>query len=413
MDRSISPMSTQGTSGLTWLRTGQEGLAAMLQGIEQAQSSVALEMYILRAGPTGDRFRDALVAAARRGVRVRVLVDAFGSIELPANYLQPVIDAGGDCRWFNPLTLRRFTYRDHRKLLVIDDETAIIGGFNIAEEYNGDGINTGWLDVGLIIRGEVVADLVQAFHGLLATASFRHRRLSRFRRHLQPQRLNRGNIDLFLLSPGRGRNPVREALVQDMDRARRICLSSAYFLLPRSLRRALVSASRRGAVVQLLLPGKSDVRLAQLAARGQYARLLRGGVQIFEYQPAILHTKRYLLDDVVYVGSANLDLRSLNINYEVLVRARDAGLAMEGMRHFAEELERSRRITWEEWRARPWWNRLAERLAGAILVRLDLRFAMRNVSRVRVGGTSLRLARRRAAAAAAVTDKRLTRGEHG
>jgi cardiolipin synthase len=364
----------------------------MVEAIEQAQSSVALEMYIVRDSEIGDRFRAALTNAAARAVRVRVLVDSFGSIELPGTWLKPISDAGGDCRWFNPLQLHRFAYRDHRKLMIVDEQIAFIGGYNIAPEYDGDGVTTGWQDVGMLIRDPtVVAELSKGFNAVFGAASFRHRRLARFRRHLEPQRIECGDSDLFLLSPGRSRNPVRDALLSDIRRSKFIALTSGYMYLPRSLRRALVLAVRRGSTVQLILGAKSDVRLAQLAARGQYSYLLRGGVQVFEYQPAVVHAKRYLLDDVLYVGSANLDLRSLNINYELLLRTRDASLAAEGLRHFIEDLDRCKRITRETWRQRSWWNRMAERLAGMVLVRLDLRLSLWQLSRLRRRGGPLRL----------------------
>ncbi len=385
-------MSRPNERSFTWLRTGREALAAMLVEIEGARKSIALEMYIWQEGDIGDRFRQALADAAARGVRVRVLVDAFGSLELPANYLQPVVDAGGDCRWFNPIELRRLTYRDHRKLLIVDETIAFVGGYNIGRDYNGDGVTEGWHDLGAIIRGELVGELARAFNAMFGAASFVHRRLSRFRRSLQNQRVRTADGEMLLLSPGRGRNPAREALVQDMLESKNIDLTTAYLLLPRRMRRALGVASRNGARIRLLLPGKSDVRLAQYAARGQYSYLLRAGIQVYEYQAAVLHTKRYLLDDVVYVGSANLDLRSLNINYELLVRVEDPVVAAEGRTHFLEDLERSRHITREEWSRRPWWERLAERMAGMILVRMDLRFAMRMMTRARIGHRAMPLA---------------------
>lgn len=380
---------------IEWLRNGREGLAAMLAAIEAARESVALEIYIFQESPIGSRFRSALEAAATRGVRVRVLVDTFGSLELPADYLAPVNAAGGDCRWFNPSELGRFTYRDHRKLLIVDDAVAFVTGFNIGTDYDGDGIATGWRDLGVVVRGGYVARLAQAFHGMFGAASFRHRRLARFRRHLVPQRNAVENGDLFLLSPGRGRNPALESLVADLRKARCVRLTTAYFLPPRRLRVALSQAARSGVRVQLVVPGRSDVFLAQMAARGQYGRLLRSGVEIYEYQPAVLHAKRYLLDDVVYVGSANLDLRSLNINYELLLRVEDAALAAEGHASFEQDLARCERIRPETWRERSWWRRVLEQLAGFLLVRLDARFAMRQLARLRDSDGRFPLLKRR------------------
>ncbi len=392
---SMRPMF-EGDRRVAWLRTGQDGLAAMLAAIVAARRSVGLEIYVFEDGAIGRRFREALTDAAARGVRVRVLVDTFGSIELPADYFRSVTEAGGDCRWFNPLELGRFTYRDHRKLLVVDEEVAFVAGFNIGDHYDGDGIQRGWRDVGVVLRGPPVPALSKMFHAMFGAAGFRHRLLSRFRRQLVPQRLEAGDADLFLLSPGRERNPARETLVDDVLKAQRIRLTTAYFLPPRRLRQALCRAARSGTQVQLILPGRSDVAISQWAARGLYSGLLRAGVEIYEYQPTVLHAKRYLIDDRVYVGSANLDLRSLNINYELLIRFSDPTLAREGHRQFDEDLALCRRIQPREWRSRGLWQKIRERLASFFLVRLDARFAVRHLHRLREGRVGLKSGRRKA-----------------
>src|SRR5688572_17451339 len=124
-------MPSRSTTTFRWLRTGEEAFSRMLGAIERAKASVRLETYIYNEGSVGLRFRETLVAAAKRGLRVQVLVDALGSRYLPANFGKPVIDAGGEFRWFNPLNLFRLEFRDHRKILVCDDEVAFIGGYNI------------------------------------------------------------------------------------------------------------------------------------------------------------------------------------------------------------------------------------------------------------------------------------------
>src|SRR5438105_2722944 len=128
------------SASFNWLCTGREVFPAMLAAIEAARQSVDLEMYTYGPGPLGERFRQALAAAQRRGVRVRILLDAFGSINLPSAFWKPLRSEGGHVRNFNPLTLNRFGIRDHRKLLVCDEQVAFIGGFNIASEYDGDGV---------------------------------------------------------------------------------------------------------------------------------------------------------------------------------------------------------------------------------------------------------------------------------
>src|ERR1041385_5573040 len=129
-----------------WLCAGDQVFPEMLAAIDAARESVCLEMYTFTASPIGERFRDALVRAQERGARVRVMVDALGSMGLPGNFWDPLTRAGGETRVFNPLALLRLSIRDHRKLLVCDGRMAFIGGFNIAPEYEGDGVSCGWCD---------------------------------------------------------------------------------------------------------------------------------------------------------------------------------------------------------------------------------------------------------------------------
>lgn len=360
-----------------WLPTGAAGLRAMLDAIGAARRSVGVEGYIIGDDAVGRAFRDAVAAAARRGARARLLVDAWGSLELADSFWGPARAAGAEVRWFNPLSLRRGLHRDHRKLVLVDDEVALLGGFNFAASYDGDGVRTGWRDLGLELRGPAVAELGRAFLAQFGLASYRHRRLARFRRHLQPQRQTVPGATLYFLSPGRGRSPLQADLVADFAAANDIQLITAYLLPPRPLRRALTQAARRGARVRLILPGRSDVPFARLAARALYARLMRAGLELHEYEPAILHTKLYVTDRAAYAGSANLDIRSLSINYELAVRLDDPRAIAGARELFADHLAHSRRIDPATWAARGGWEKLRERLAHWILARMDPLLAAR------------------------------------
>ena len=135
-----------------WLTTGSLAFERALLAIDQARASVDLEIYIFAADEPGRVFLEHLTVAARRNVRVRVLVDSFGSIALPDAFWQPLRAAGGEVRWFNPISLGRFAIRDHRKLLVCDVAIGFVGGFNISSDYAGDGVTRGWRDLGLELR---------------------------------------------------------------------------------------------------------------------------------------------------------------------------------------------------------------------------------------------------------------------
>jgi len=361
-----------------WLRTGRENLAAMLEAIRAARQSVRLETYIFDGGPLGLSFRQALVEACERGVRVRVLVDAVGSMALPDSFWAPLRAAGGECRWFNPGRLRRLGPRNHRKTLVVDDMIAFIGGGNIAPEYDGDGVTQGWRDLGLRIAGAPVAELAVSFDKMMKEADFRHRFFLRLPRRRTAGAGVCGDWRLLLSGPGRGHRTLKRSLVADLARARSVCIASAYFLPTWRLRRAMRRVVRQGGSVRLILAGNSDVWLAQLAGYRLYRGLLRAGIEIHEYQPQMLHTKLVIADNIVYAGSANLDTRSLSINYELLMRIESAPLASEARVIFADDLRHCRRIEAAAWRkSRGAWRKFLEGLAYYILARIDPHFARR------------------------------------
>lgn len=365
-------MDDGGAAGFRILRTGAEGFAAMLEAIAAARRSVRLETYIFSDSAVGRRIRGVLVEARGRGADVRVLVDAFGSMDLAEGFWAPLREAGGHVRWFNPLSLRRWAYRDHRKVLVCDERVAIIGGFNIAEEYDGDGVDAGWRDLGLELSGPPALGLARSFDRMMSMAGFRHKRLQRLRR-ARDRSASGVNWRVLSSGPGCRHGEIKRVLAQDLRGAARVRIMSAYFLPTWRLRREMRRVARRGGRVQLILAGRTDVPLSLLASRRLYRSLLRSGVEIYEYQPQILHAKLVVIDDAVYAGSANLDTRSLSINYEVLARVRDAGLAAEAAAVFDADLKHCRRITRAGWRrSRTWWTRLRERFAYVVLAKLDL-----------------------------------------
>jgi cardiolipin synthase len=357
---------------LEWLESGDAAFGAMLLAIEAAETSVRLETYTFAASPLGSRFLEALRQARRRGLSVRVLIDALGSWDLPTAFWTPLTEAGGQCRWFNPLSFWRLGFRDHRKLLVCDERIGFVGGFNIAPEYEGDGVSRGWRDLGLRVEGGLARELARSFDQMFEHAEFRWRRTARFRKPIYRSRVETADGQLLQSGPGRALNLIRHSLQQDIQRAGSVQIMAAYFLPPWRFRRALQRLARRGGKVQLLLPGISDVRLSQLASHQIYDRLLSAGIEIYEYQPQVLHAKLSIVDDLVYVGSANLDVRSLRINYELSLRLRNPSLADQARELFGDALGHSRRVELDVWRrSRSFWARLQERWAYFLLVRLD------------------------------------------
>ena len=362
-----------------WLRAGDEIFPAMLAAIDAASRSVCLEVYTFEDSALGQRFREALIRARGRGVRVRVLVDAIGSIMLSNHFWGSLQQAGGEARVFNAIDLRRVTIRSHRKLLVCDERVAVVGGFNITPAYEGDGIKSGWCDVGLSIADPPLAKrLASSFDEMFERADFRHKRFMRWRKFGAKKTVKLPVEQILFSGPGRGRSPFKQSLRQDLAQARDVRIVVAYFLPPWRLRHALARVAQRGGRVQLILAGKSDVPLALFAARSLYRRLLGAGIEIYEYQPQILHAKLIIVDDVVYTGSSNLDVRSLQINYELMIRFGETGV-VDGARKIFEEVQKNcRRITAEDWRrSGTFWRRLKHRWAYFLLNRLDPYLARR------------------------------------
>jgi len=362
-----------------WLPDGVSAINAVLDAIREARQSVCFECYIIRPDGPGEALRSTLLAAAQRGVQVSVLHDAFGCEGLPADFFDALRSAGGEVRCFSPSRSLRAAMRDHRKLLVCDGRLGIVGGFNIGPEYYGDGINEGWFDLGLQISGPVVQDMQRGFDAMFALAPLTPRALQKFRRRVAGP--EPALTDVMLLQRGLGwpGGRLRGALHRDLRQGRLVCCMAAYFLPSARIRRELANCRRRGGSVQLLLAGLSDVPISKFASEHLYSRLMRAGVEVWEYQPQILHAKLLIIDDVVYAGSCNLDRRGLYINYELLLRVQWPALAAQGRQLFAAALSRSQQCALREWRQRSWWQRWRSVCAYWVVSRLDPLVARRGM----------------------------------
>jgi cardiolipin synthase len=369
-----------------WLPTGAVAYTRMLELINRATVSIRCETYIWGHDAVGARFLSALTQAAASGVRVQILIDGAGSSGLPDDYWCALHQAGGEARVFNPLTLANFSLRNHRKLLLIDDRVAITGGFNLAAEYDGDGVTGGWRDLGLELHDpRALRQLADSFDHLFSEHRVRRWFLRSLQRATQANPFSRGAAGPVLFSgPHLGRNQFTHQLLRSLRHARHVRIVSAYFVPGFRLRRALRTVARRGGHVELLLAGRTDVPLAQSAARSLYGSLLKAGIRIWEYQPQVLHTKLTIIDDAVFVGSANLDARSLSINYELTVHLCDPLLTEAADAIFKADLAHAHAVTFDDWRAsRTWFTRLHGAWARFLLARVDPWLARRQIRRIR------------------------------
>jgi cardiolipin synthase len=361
-----------GGNAVRLLRDGREVFPGWLGAIEAARTRVSLEMYIFSDDKIGRRFAEALLAAAARGVQVRLLYDYVGCRDTPASFFAR-LRAGGvhtiayhRVRFWRPRfwTLWR---RDHRKLLVCDGLVAFVGGINISDEWldvaEGGG---GWRDAAVRLEGPAVADVEAIF---LGTWNRRARRRARLASGTlaRPAPAGDARVTVVANSELRERFAIRRAgLHAARDAKRRVLLANPYFVPDRGIVRGLARAAARGLDVRLLLPRVSDSRLLDLAARATFEPLLRAGVRIWR-SAAFVHTKLLAVDDAfVSIGSYNLDHRSLRYNLEVVVNVLDARFNAEAVALIESDMNAHVEVTLAEFGRRSWLARLAERLAFAI-----------------------------------------------
>ena len=371
-------------SPIRLLKNGSEAFPAMFGAIDRAAASVALEMYVIKDDATGRELREHLVNAAKRCIPVLVLADAWGSVNLQDSFWDELRSAGGAVRWFHPLLKGLIPFRNHRKLLLIDDALAFLGGINIADEYyRGSGNEPPWRDNVLEISGTEAARLRRSFARMWSRAGSPYRRwFLRLGRYHRVKDLDGGRVRFLESGPENPMRQVRRAyrqLIQDAERS--IDLAMGYFYPHGSMLRTLKRAAKRGVPVRLLFSQKTDVPIARWAARGLYGRLLHAGIEVWEYKPAMLHAKLAVVDDTVVAGSANLDIRSGRINYELVVVVTDRELASRARADFEEDLKDAGRIELEEWRGRPLMQKIKERISYWLLARADILVARWEMNR--------------------------------
>ncbi|MCU0948312.1 MAG: cardiolipin synthase B [Porphyrobacter sp.] len=333
-------VSTAGHS-FTFHPGGAARLEALLALIAGARSRLEVFYYLFAADGSGTTVRDALVAAAQRGVAVHLVVDDFGN-DAGTGFFAPLTEAGATFAIFSPRWGMRYLVRNHQKFAIADGVRVLTGGANVSDHYFNPPAQNGWCDLAVVIEGPVV-ERFSAWFALLASwvageAQGRIRQLQRLRALVKqwdgrvtdetPGADEASAVRLLVGGPLVRRGHWASVFGQDLMRAQRLDTVSAYFAPPRSIRNLIAAVARRGAV-RMVMAGKSDFGAAIDMARLLYGGLLKAGVRLFEFQPCKLHMKLLVADDISYVGSANLDKRSFRVNVELMVRIEDAGLAAE------------------------------------------------------------------------------------
>ena len=348
------------------LRDAAAFYPSLEDAVASARESVRLMFYIYREDAAGARLRDRLCEKAAEGVEVRLLVDGWGSFGLEPGFLAPLLDSHARFAFYLPPRLRprssRINFRNHRKLVCVDGRVGFVGGINIGNEYLGKDPELGaWRDTMLRIEGPAVAAMEEVFIQDWRIATGEALEPSPFPSDGPGEAL----VQVLPSDPGDPWQPIRTALFQGIAGARRRAwLTTPYFVPDESLRTALLAGALRGVDIRILVPGRSDMRLVRAAGRSYYLDLIRAGVRIYEYQAGFVHAKTLLVDDAVTsVGSANMDIRSFELNHEVNVLVSDAALVAQMEREFLQDLGDAVEITAKAWEHRPYVTRLKENTA--------------------------------------------------
>jgi cardiolipin synthase len=367
--------SLQNGNMVSSLRNGDEIFPAMLSAIRRATKTIDLESFIYWSGTIGTEFTTALCERAQAGVKVHVLVDAFGSKEIDSHFMKQMRDAGVKVYSYHPLNIfdprswSEFDHRTHRKLLIVDGKVGFIGGVGIADSWSGNGTQSDhWRDNHYRVEGPVVGQLQAVFADnwlqttggevLCGDAYF-------------PKLESAGNVwaQVCKSSPQGGSENMQLMMLLSINAAgKRIRIENSYFVPDQATRDALIAARKRGVDVQIIMPGaKIDDQVVRHASRAHWEELLKAGIRLYQFQPAMLHCKLLIIDDLwVSIGSSNMDNRSFRHNDEANLNVLDPNFAGQQASVFEEDKTHSREVIYDQWKHRSFGERLKNTLADLL-----------------------------------------------
>lgn len=349
---------------------GNEAYPAFEQAIRAATHSIHLIFYIWNRDEVGTRLRDLLTKKAAEGVEVRLLYDAWGASQVSfAGFMDPLRAAGGKVAPFMPFQLERqlrVNFRNHRKVIVCDGTVGFTGGINIGDEY------CEWYDVAMRVEGPVVNQLQEVFAEDWYYATQENIITPDYFRGAAADGCGTMAARVLASGPDSWLSITHLMFFVAINSAKeRVWITTPYFTPDKAIMTALNVAALRGIDVRLMLPGQSDVWIAQAAGRGYFAELLHAGVKIYEYQPEVLHAKTLVIDDThCVIGSSNMDTRSFHLQFEVNVAIHATAFVAKMAALFEEKLAQSKQIDADDWELRSWLVRLghaAARLFAPVL----------------------------------------------
>ncbi len=361
---------------LCFFPSGSDRRSALVEIIDGAEESFKAAYYMFVDDDAGNEVRDALVRAAERGVDVTLLTDGFGS-DFPEDYFDTLKQAGGRHEKFMAKWSRRYLIRNHQKLAVADGRIAMIGGFNIERDYFAGPSDNGWHDMGLKVEGSAVDQLCAWFDELEDWVSKPNAQFRYIVAKVKSWDSGQGPVRLLIGGPTRGLSSWARCIQKDLKRGKQLDMVMAYFSPSDKIMRRIANIAETGRA-RLVMAAKSDNGATIGAARSLYHYLLKHDTEIWEFAPSKLHMKLVVLDDAVYVGSANFDMRSLYVNLELMLRIEDAALADRMRAFIGEHKAASNIVTREDHRKKSTlWNRFRWNLSWVLVAVVDYNVARR------------------------------------
>jgi cardiolipin synthase A/B len=345
------------------LLNGEQIFPAMLKSIRSARKTITYAQYLYQDGAIAHELAEAFAERCRNGVEVKLLIDSHGGGKMPNEIPDLWAKSGCHMEWFRrinvfqfitPWELLRYNYRNHRRILVIDGQIGFTGGHGVSQAWTGDGrTDDHWRDTDARVEGPIVQQLQAAFVESWRETTGEVLGGENYFPALEPK--GKVYAQIVKSSPSGGSFESYMLFLLSIRSARKtIHISNPYFLPDERMQEALIDAVKKGVRVVAVLPGKIDHKLVYWASRSGFAPLLLGGVEIYEYQAALMHSKTMVVDGVwATVGTTNLDNRSFALNEEINLVVYDAAIAGALEKAFQEDLKHSKTLTYEAWKSRP------------------------------------------------------------
>jgi cardiolipin synthase A/B len=356
---------------------GRAKFERLLKDIQSAKHHIHIQYYIIKRDNLGKRIRDTLIEKAKEGVKVRVLYDELGSRGLSRRFFEELREAGGEVEIFFPSKFRlvnfRLNYRNHRKIVIVDGHTSYIGGFNIGDEYLGLNPHFGyWRDTHLRIQGTSVHAIQTRFILDWNQASYSHD--IDYDQVLFPKPSTNGNVGIQIVTSGPDSewSQIKNGYIKMISLAKKsILIQTPYFIPDASLLDTIRIACLSGVDVKIMIPNKPDHIFVYWATLSNVGELLKAGAKVYIYDNGFLHAKTVVVDEeIASVGTANIDIRSLNLNFEINAFIYDKKIAKDLSNTFDQDVAKSSLLTWEQYQNRSKWIQLKEsvsRLLSPIL----------------------------------------------